>query len=280
MKVFTTGQVAKICKVAPRTVSKWFDSGRLRGYRIPGSQGPSHSPRIFDQVPERTRHALGRPRRRGHGQGADRGSGPGADREPQARTARREVVQGRRSPPAASKPAFRPKASIPIASSWISRSAAWKPCRFARTCAATRFRRNDPDRLAARRRQPDQLRSLHHQRDVQEAVRRRPVGRTVEDVDRRPQRTRYNKPPPADVRSPLRKAREFQTGLRRTSQLRRKATNPSRPTPATVHTILRISRFYERPADLSAGRLFFGSYSWRANGSSHRAKRSALPRRG
>jgi len=38
MKVFTTGQVAKICKVAPRTVNKWFDSGRLKGYRIPGSQ--------------------------------------------------------------------------------------------------------------------------------------------------------------------------------------------------------------------------------------------------
>jgi len=38
MKVFTTGQVAKLCKVAPRTVSKWFDSGRLKGYRIPGSQ--------------------------------------------------------------------------------------------------------------------------------------------------------------------------------------------------------------------------------------------------
>jgi excisionase family DNA binding protein len=37
-KVFTTGQVAKICKVAPRTVSKWFESGRLKGYRIPGSQ--------------------------------------------------------------------------------------------------------------------------------------------------------------------------------------------------------------------------------------------------
>ena len=36
--IFTTGQVAKICKVSPRTVSKWFDSGRLRGYRIPGSQ--------------------------------------------------------------------------------------------------------------------------------------------------------------------------------------------------------------------------------------------------
>lgn len=38
MKVFTTGQIAKICRVAPRTVSKWFDSGRLKGYRIPGSQ--------------------------------------------------------------------------------------------------------------------------------------------------------------------------------------------------------------------------------------------------
>ena len=37
-KVFTTGQVAKLCEVAPRTVSKWFDSGRLKGYRIPGSQ--------------------------------------------------------------------------------------------------------------------------------------------------------------------------------------------------------------------------------------------------
>lgn len=36
--IFTVGEVAKICKVAPRTVSKWFDSGRLRGYRIPGSQ--------------------------------------------------------------------------------------------------------------------------------------------------------------------------------------------------------------------------------------------------
>lgn len=36
--VLTTGQVARICKVAPRTVSKWFDSGNLRGYRIPGSK--------------------------------------------------------------------------------------------------------------------------------------------------------------------------------------------------------------------------------------------------
>lgn len=36
--VLTTGQVARICNVAPRTVSKWFDTGRLRGYRIPGSR--------------------------------------------------------------------------------------------------------------------------------------------------------------------------------------------------------------------------------------------------
>ncbi|MCP4707173.1 MAG: response regulator [Planctomycetes bacterium] len=36
--VLTTGEVAKICNVAPRTVSKWFDTGQLRGYRIPGSK--------------------------------------------------------------------------------------------------------------------------------------------------------------------------------------------------------------------------------------------------
>jgi excisionase family DNA binding protein len=36
--VLTTGEVAKICNVAPRTVSKWFDSGALHGYRIPGSK--------------------------------------------------------------------------------------------------------------------------------------------------------------------------------------------------------------------------------------------------
>src|SRR5688500_1648862 len=36
--VLTTGKVAKICNVAPRTVSKWFDVGVLDGYRIPGSK--------------------------------------------------------------------------------------------------------------------------------------------------------------------------------------------------------------------------------------------------
>lgn len=36
--VLTTGEVARVCNVAPRTVSKWFDSGQLKGYRIPGSK--------------------------------------------------------------------------------------------------------------------------------------------------------------------------------------------------------------------------------------------------
>ena len=36
--VFTTGEVARLCHVAPRTVSKWFDTGQLKGYRIPGSK--------------------------------------------------------------------------------------------------------------------------------------------------------------------------------------------------------------------------------------------------
>lgn len=35
--IYTSGEVAKLCNVAMLTVNKWFDSGRLRGYRIPGS---------------------------------------------------------------------------------------------------------------------------------------------------------------------------------------------------------------------------------------------------
>lgn len=34
----TTGQVAKLANVAPRTASKWIDSGDLKGFRLPGSQ--------------------------------------------------------------------------------------------------------------------------------------------------------------------------------------------------------------------------------------------------
>lgn len=36
--VFTTGEVAKICSVTIRTVIKWFESGDLEGYKIPGSK--------------------------------------------------------------------------------------------------------------------------------------------------------------------------------------------------------------------------------------------------
>jgi len=35
--VFTTGEIARICRVVPRTVSKWIDAGHLKGYRLPGS---------------------------------------------------------------------------------------------------------------------------------------------------------------------------------------------------------------------------------------------------
>lgn len=32
----STGEVATICKVSPRTVTLWIDSGRLQGYRVSG----------------------------------------------------------------------------------------------------------------------------------------------------------------------------------------------------------------------------------------------------
>ena len=44
--IFTSDEVAKICNVSPRTVAKWFDSGRLRGYRIPGTQD-RRVPRVY-----------------------------------------------------------------------------------------------------------------------------------------------------------------------------------------------------------------------------------------
>ena len=31
----TTGEVARLCQVAPRTVTVWCDTGRLKGYRLP-----------------------------------------------------------------------------------------------------------------------------------------------------------------------------------------------------------------------------------------------------
>jgi excisionase family DNA binding protein len=37
-KVFTTGEAAKVCKVSQQTIIRCFDSGRLNGFRVPGSR--------------------------------------------------------------------------------------------------------------------------------------------------------------------------------------------------------------------------------------------------
>jgi excisionase family DNA binding protein len=36
--VYTTGEVARICNVTIRTVIKWFESGELKGFKIPNSK--------------------------------------------------------------------------------------------------------------------------------------------------------------------------------------------------------------------------------------------------
>ncbi|MEC9374333.1 MAG: response regulator [Planctomycetota bacterium] len=37
-QVFTTGEAAEICKVSQQTIIRCFDSGRLNGFRVPGSR--------------------------------------------------------------------------------------------------------------------------------------------------------------------------------------------------------------------------------------------------
>jgi len=37
-QVFTTGEVAEICKVSQQTIIRCFDSGKLQGFRVPGSK--------------------------------------------------------------------------------------------------------------------------------------------------------------------------------------------------------------------------------------------------
>ncbi len=37
-QVFTTGEVARVCKVSQQTVIRCFDSGKLQGFRVPGSR--------------------------------------------------------------------------------------------------------------------------------------------------------------------------------------------------------------------------------------------------
>jgi excisionase family DNA binding protein len=36
--IFTTGEAAEICKVSQQTIIRCFDSGRLQGFRVPGSR--------------------------------------------------------------------------------------------------------------------------------------------------------------------------------------------------------------------------------------------------
>ena len=36
--VYTTGEAAKICKVSQQTIIRCFDSGQLKGIRVPGSR--------------------------------------------------------------------------------------------------------------------------------------------------------------------------------------------------------------------------------------------------
>ena len=44
--LFTTGEAAEICKVSQQTIIRCFDSGRLEGFRIPGSK--------FRRIPRRS----------------------------------------------------------------------------------------------------------------------------------------------------------------------------------------------------------------------------------
>lgn len=37
-KIFTTGEAAQVCKVSQQTIIRCFDSGRLHGFRVPGSK--------------------------------------------------------------------------------------------------------------------------------------------------------------------------------------------------------------------------------------------------
>jgi excisionase family DNA binding protein len=37
-QIFTTGEAADICKISQQTIIRCFDSGRLKGFRVPGSK--------------------------------------------------------------------------------------------------------------------------------------------------------------------------------------------------------------------------------------------------
>lgn len=44
-KAYSTGEAAKLCNVGLRVIVKWFDSGSLKGYKIPGT--------LIRKIPER-----------------------------------------------------------------------------------------------------------------------------------------------------------------------------------------------------------------------------------
>lgn len=48
--VFTTGEAAKICKVSQQTIIRCFDSGQLKGFRVPGSR--------FRRIPRESLYAF------------------------------------------------------------------------------------------------------------------------------------------------------------------------------------------------------------------------------
>ena len=44
--VYTTGEAATICKLSQQTIIRCFDSGQLKGFRVPGSK--------FRRIPRET----------------------------------------------------------------------------------------------------------------------------------------------------------------------------------------------------------------------------------
>ena len=208
MKVFTTGQVAKICKVAPRTVSKWFDSGRLKGYRIPGSQDrripreylikflKEHGMPLGDLEDE----AMAKVLIVAQDQVLIENLKRELPVERSFRIACREWLRsrhsGRKLPPRLYHCRFLDRPG---------RSAADLP----ESAPQRRVRRDDPDRPAAGRRQLDRTSIARHQRDVQEAVRRPAAGRAPANADRRPERAGLTLLP---IKLPLRAPAEGRSG--------------------------------------------------------------------
>lgn len=46
-QVFTTGDLAVLLSVAPATVSKWLDTGLMKGYRLPTGSRDRRFPREY-----------------------------------------------------------------------------------------------------------------------------------------------------------------------------------------------------------------------------------------